>query len=134
MDINNVDVIIGLDAITDYSKNFKDSSESLYEVLSYVDSDRDIMTLFDTVDDKIAFFSSGKSDLNGDNKDFLLFVSDNAVNILRFFESKYTQLYLDFEISDEVREIQGKSILIMSRSIVQLAGLSIESLEDEDNN
>ena len=36
MDSNNVQVLVGLDAITDYSENFKDGKEDLYDVLNEV--------------------------------------------------------------------------------------------------
>jgi hypothetical protein len=89
------------------------------------------MTVFDTKDDKIALFTSGKTE-TGD-KEFLLFVADNAVDILRFFESKYTEVYLDFSMSEEDREKQAKSILMLSKSLVQLTGLKEEDLDEDIN-
>lgn len=77
-----VETIVGLDNISDYSGNFTETKESFYEVLSYVQEGTDVMTVFDTKDDKIALFTSGKTE-TGD-KEFLLFVADNAVDILRF--------------------------------------------------
>ena len=126
-----VETIIGLDNISDYSGNFTETKESFYEVLSYVQEGTDIMTVFDTKDDKIALFTSGKTE-TGD-KEFLLFVADNAVDILRFFESKYTEVYLDFSISEEDREKQANSILMMSKSLVQLTGIKEEDLDEDIN-
>lgn len=126
-----VDTIVGLDNISDYSDNFTDDKDSFYEVLSYVQEGTDIMTVFDTKDDKIALFTSGKTE-TGD-KEFLLFVADNAVDILRFFESKYTEVYLDFSMSEEDREKQAKSILMLSKSLVQLTGLKEEDLDEDIN-
>lgn len=126
-----VDTIVGLDNISDYSDNFTDDKDSFYEVLSYVQEGTDIMTVFDTKDDRIALFTSGKTE-TGD-KEFLLFVADNAVDILRFFESKYTEVYLDFSISEEDREKQAKSILMMSKSLVQLTGMKEEDLDEDSN-
>jgi hypothetical protein len=126
-----VDTIVGLDNISDYSDNFTDDKDSFYEVLSYVQEGTDIMTVFDTKDDRIALFTSGKTE-TGD-KEFLLFVADNAVDILRFFESKYTEVYLDFSISEEDREKQAKSILMMSKSLVQLTGIKEEDLDEDSN-
>jgi hypothetical protein len=126
-----VETIIGLDNISDYSDNFTDDKDSFYEVLSYVQEGTDIMTVFDTKDDRIALFTSGKTE-TGD-KEFLLFVADNAVDILRFFESKYTEVYLDFSMSEEDREKQAKSILMMSKSLVQLTGMKEEDLDEDIN-
>ena len=130
--MDTVKTIVGLDNIVDYSENFTETKDSFYEVLTYVKEGTDIMTIFDTIDDKIAFFTSGK-DENG-KKEFLLFVGDNAIDILRFFESKYTEVYLDFSLSDEDREKQAKSIVLMSQSLVQIAGIEEEDLDNEDNN
>lgn len=130
MDI--VKTIVGLDNIVDYSENFTDTKDSFFEVLSYIKEGTDIMTVFDTTDEKLAFFTSGKSE-TGD-KEFLLFVGNSAIDILRFFESKYTQVYLDFSLSDEIKQKQANSIVLMSKALVQITGLKEEDLEDEDNN
>jgi len=130
MDI--VKTIVGLDNIVDYSENFTEDKSSFYEILSYVKEGTDIMTLFETTDDKVAFFTSGKTE--DGSKEFLLFIGDTAIDIVRFFEGKYTQLYLDSSLSDEDREKQAKSIIVMSTSLVQIAGLKEEDLEDEDSN
>jgi hypothetical protein len=130
--MDTVETIIGLDNISDYSKNFTEDKEAFYEVLSYVKKGTDIMTVFDTTDDKLAFFTSGRTE--GGDKEFLLFVGNTAIDILRFFESKYTEAYLDFTLSEEYREKNAKSILLMSQSLVQLTGLKEEDLDNEDNN
>jgi len=90
-----------------------------------------IMTVFDTKDDRIALFTSGKTE--GGDKEFLLFVADTAVDILRFFESKYTEVYLDFSLSEQDREKAAKSILLMSQSLVQLTDLKEEDLDEDIN-
>jgi hypothetical protein len=130
--MDTVETIIGLDNISDYSKNFTEDKEAFYEVLSYVKKGTDIMTVFDTTDDKLAFFKAGRTE--GGDKEFLLFVGNTAIDILRFFESKYTEAYLDFTLSEEYREKNAKSILLMSQSLVQLTGLKEEDLDNEDNN
>jgi len=126
-----VDTIVGLDNISDYSDNFTEDKDSFYEVLSYVQEGTDIMTVFDTKDDRIALFTSGKTE--GGDKEFLLFVADTAVDILRFFESKYTEVYLDFSLSEQDREKAAKSILLMSQSLVQLTDLKEEDLDEDIN-
>ena len=130
--MDTVKTIVGLDNIVDYSDNFTEEKSSFYEILSYVKEGTDIMTLFDTIDNKVAFFTSGKTE--DGSKEFLLFVGNTAIDIIKFFETKYTQTYLDFNLSDEDKEKQAKSIILMSTSLVQIAGLKEEDLEDEDNN
>jgi hypothetical protein len=129
--MGTVDTIIGLDNISDYSDNFTEDKDSFYEVLSYVQEGTDIMTVFDTKDDRIALFTSGKTE--GGDKEFLLFVADTAVDILRFFESKYTEVYLNFSLSEQDREKAAKSILLMSQSLVQLTDLKEEDLDEDIN-
>lgn len=130
--MDTIKTIVGLDNIVDYSENFTEGKNSFYEILSYVKEGTDIMTLFDTTDQKIAFFTSGKTE--DGSKEFLLFVGNTAIDIIKFFEGKYTQLYLDSSLSEEDREKQAKSIIIMSTSLVQIAGLKEEDLEDENSN
>ena len=129
--MGTVDTIIGLDNISDYSDNFTEDKDSFYEVLSYIQEGTDIMTVFDTKDDRIALFTSGKTE--GGDKEFLLFVADTAVDILRFFESKYTEVYLNFSLSEQDREKAAKSILLMSQSLVQLTDLKEEDLDEDIN-
>jgi hypothetical protein len=129
--MGTVDTIVGLDNISDYSDNFTEDKDSFYEVLSYVQEGTDIMTVFDTKDDRIALFTSGKTE--GGDKEFLLFVADTAVDILRFFESKYTEVYLNFSLSEQDREKAAKSILLMSQSLVQLTDLKEEDLDEDIN-
>jgi hypothetical protein len=129
--MGTVDTIVGLDNISDYSDNFTDDKDSFYEVLSYVQEGTDIMTVFDTKDDRIALFTSGKTE--GGDKEFLLFVADTAIDILRFFESKYTEVYLNFSLSEQDREKAAKSILMMSQSLVQLTDLKEEDLDEDIN-
>lgn len=130
--MGTIETIVGLDNIVDYSENFTEDKNSFYEILSYIKEGTDIMTLFETTDEKVAFFTSGKTE--DGSKEFLLFVGDTAIDIIRFFEGKYTQLYLDASLSEEDKEKQANSIIIMSTSLVQIAGLKEEDLEDEDSN
>lgn len=130
--MDTIKTIVGLDNIVDYSENFTEDKATFYEILSHVKEGTDIMTLFDTIDNKVAFFTSGKTE--DGSKEFLLFVGDTAIDIIKFFETKYTQTYLDFNLSEEDKEKQAKSIILMSTSLVQIAGLKEEDLEDEDSN
>jgi hypothetical protein len=127
----NIKTIVGLDDIVDYASNFKEDKDNFYEVLSYVKNNSDIMTIFETNDDKVAFFTSGKTESG--EKEFLLFVGNTPIDILKFFESKYTEVYLDFNMSDEIKEKQANSIILMSKSLVKIAGLKEEDLNYEDN-
>ena len=128
----NIKTIIGLDDIVDYASNFKEDKDSFYEILSYIKDNSDIMTIFETNDDKVAFFTSGKTESG--EKEFLLFVGNTPIDILKFFENKYTEVYLDFTISDEIKEKQANSIILMSKSLVKIAGLKEEDLNYEDDN
>jgi hypothetical protein len=127
----NIKTIVGLDDIVDYASNFKEDKDNFYEILSYVKNNSDIMTIFETNDDKVAFFTSGKTESG--EKEFLLFVGNTPIDILKFFESKYTEVYLDFNMSDEIKEKQANSIILMSKSLVKIAGLKEEDLNYEDN-
>ena len=130
--MDTVKTIIGLDNIVDYSENFTDSKDSFYEILSYVKDGVDIMTIFDTVDENIAFFSSGKTEVG--EKEFMLFVGKTPIDILKFFESKYVEVYLDFSLSNDEKEKQAKSIILMSQTFVKIANLKEEDLNYEDSN
>jgi hypothetical protein len=132
MDTHNVETIIGLDNIVDYSSNFSEDKEAFYEILSMIDEKKDIMTMFDTKDGRFAFFSSGKSET--DEKEFIMFVGNSPIDIMKHFEKKYVELNLDFSMDEETREKQSKSILILSRSLVHIAGLKEEDFDYEDNN
>jgi hypothetical protein len=132
MDTHNVETIIGLDNIVDYSSNFSEDKEAFYEILSMIDEKKDIMTMFDTKDGRFAFFSSGKSET--DEKEFIMFVGNSPIDIMKHFEKKYVELHLDFSMDEETKEKQAKSILILSRSLVHIAGLKEEDFDYEDNN
>ena len=129
MDIPNVRTIVGLDDITDFSENFKDGKEEFFEILTYINDDKDIITLFTTLEDEIAFFSSGITESG--EKEFLLFISDTPLNLLKFFRDKYTEVYLDFELNIDIKEKQAKSILVLSKSLVALSNLTEEELDED---
>ena len=133
MDINNVQVLIGLDSITDYSENFKDGKEDFYTVLNEIKEDKDVMTIFDTTDNKIAFFSSGKDSKSLD-KDFILFIAPSASDLLVFFHNKYIECMLTGSPDIEIREKECNSIILLSKCLVQLTGLNEDELLDKLKN
>ena len=90
MDTDKIEVLVGLDSITDYSENFKDGKEDFYDVLNEIKENKDVMTIFITKDDKTAFFSSGK-DSTSLVKEFILFVAPSAADLLIFFHDKYIE-------------------------------------------
>jgi hypothetical protein len=63
-----------------------------------------------------------------------MFVGNSPIDIMKYFEKKYVELNLDFSMDEETREKQSKSILILSRSLVHIAGLKEEDFDYEDNN
>jgi len=130
MDSNNVQVLVGLDAITDYSENFKDGKEDLYDVLNEVKENKDVMTIFDTKDDTIAFFSSGKDSGNLE-KEFILFIAPSAADLLIFFHNKYIECMLGGSPDMEMREKECNSIILLSKCLVQLADLDEDTLLDK---
>jgi len=130
MGINDVQVLVGLDSIADYSENFKDGKEDLYDVLNEVKENKDVMAIFDTTDNKIAFFSSGK-DSSSLNKEFILFIALSAPDLLIFFHNKYMECMLNFSLDVEVREKECNSIILLSKGLVQLANLNEDELLDK---
>lgn len=130
MDSNDVQVLVGLDAITDYSENFKDGKEDLYDVLNEVKENKDVMTIFNTKDDTIAFFSSGK-DSDNLEKEFILFVAPSAADLLIFFHNKYIECMLGGSPDMEMREKECNSIVLLSKCLVQLADLDEDMLLDK---
>jgi hypothetical protein len=130
MDSNDVQVLVGLDAITDYSENFKDGKEDLYDVLNEVKENKDVMTIFNTKDDTIAFFSSGKDSGNLE-KEFILFIAPSAADLLIFFHDKYIECMLGGSPDIEMREKECNSIVLLSKYLVQLADLDEDALLDK---
>jgi hypothetical protein len=127
MAINNIKTILGLDAIVDYADNFTDGKEDFYDVLSIVKSDKDVMTIFNTKDDQIAFFTSGK-DSESKNKEFLLFVAPTASDLFIFFHDKYIEITLQPDIDDDTRDKECNTIILLSKCLVQLANLDEDGL------
>ena len=130
MGTDKIEVLVGLDSITDYSENFKDGKEDLYDVLNEVKENKDVMTIFDTKDDKIAFFSSGK-DSSSLDKDFILFIAPSAADLLIFFHDKYIECMLSGSPDMEMREKECNSIVLLSKCLVQLADLDEDALLDK---
>ena len=130
MGTDNIKVLVGLDAITDYSENFKDGKEDLYDVLNEVKENKDVMTIFDTKDGDIAFFSSGK-DSSSLDKDFILFIAPSAADLLIFFHNKYIECMLNGSPDMEMREKECNSIILLSKCLVQLADLDEDELLDK---
>jgi hypothetical protein len=133
MDIDNIQVLVGLDDITDYSENFVDGKEDFYDVLNQIKSDKDIMTIFDTKDDKIAFFSSGR-DSSTLSKEFILFVAPSAADLFVFFHNKYIENMVSGSSDVEMREKECDSIILLSKCLVQLADLNEDELLDKLSN
>ena len=127
---NDVQVLVGLDAITDYSENFKDGKEDFYDVLNEIKENKDVMTIFITKDDKTAFFSSGK-DSTSLVKEFILFVAPSAADLLIFFHDKYIECMLGGSPDMEMREKECNSIVLLSKCLVQLADLDEDALLDK---
>ena len=133
MGTDKIEVLVGLDAITDYSENFKDGKEDFYDVLNEVKENKDVMTIFNTKDDAIAFFSSGK-DSSSLDKDFILFIAPSAADLLIFFHNKYIECMLDGSPDMEMREKECNSIILLSKCLVQLADLDEDELLDKLQN
>ena len=139
MAIDNVKTILGLDAIVDYADNFTDGKEDFYDVLSIVKSDKDVMTIFNTKDDQIAFFTSGR-DSESKDKEFLLFVAPTASDLFVFFHDKYIEITLQPELDEDTRNKECNTIVLLSKCLVQLADLDedgllnkLEGRNDTDN-
>ena len=130
MDSSNVQVLVGLDEITDYSDNFENGKENFYDILNEIKEDKDVMTIFDTKDNKIAFFSSGK-DSRSFKKDFILFIAPSAADLLIFFHNKYIECMLGGSPDMEMREKECNSIVLLSKCLVQLADLDEDELLDK---
>ena len=130
MGTDKIEVLVGLDSITDYSENFEDGKEDFYTVLNEIKEDKDVMTIFDTKDGKIAFFSSGK-DSSSLDKDFILFIAPTAPDLLIFFHNKYIECMLNGSPDMEMREKECNSIILLSKCLVQLADLDEDELLDK---
>jgi hypothetical protein len=132
MAIDSVKVLVGLDDITDYSNNFKNGKEDFYEVLNEINENRDVMTVFNTKDDNIAFFTSGKDSVT-EEKEFILFVAKDASDLFQFFHDKYVEVMLGSLLSTDRKVIQREcdSIIMLSRCLVQLTDLNVDELLDK---
>jgi hypothetical protein len=132
MDTDKIKVIVGLDNITDYSANFQHGKEDFYEILAEVNADKDVMTVFNTIDDKIAFFTSGKDSVT-EEKEFILFVAKDAPDLFQFFHDKYVEVMLGslLSLDSKIRQRECNSIIMLSRCLVQLTDLNEDELLDK---
>jgi hypothetical protein len=132
MAIDSVKVLVGLDDITDYSDNFKDGKEDFYEILNEINEDKDVMTVFNTKDDKVAFFTSGKDSVT-EEKEFILFIGSDAADLFQFFHDKYIEVMLSNLLSLDARTRQREchSIIMLSRCLVELTDLNEDELLDK---
>lgn len=123
------EIIHGLDDITDYSINFTGGKDAFYDVLSEI-TDKDIITLFKTNDGKECVFSSGFDENR--EKDFVLFVDDSYMNILKYLYNTWLDFYVKKTI--ENTDIYNKgldSITMLSGAIISLSGISINNIVEE---
>jgi hypothetical protein len=126
--MDKVEVIIGLDNITDYSENLLGGKEDLYSVLPEIQGTSDVIVLFDTKDNKVALFASGNMD--GEGKGFLMIISQLAINIFNFLEYKYNQLLILHESED--RDYSSE-LLSLNRLAIGLAHTAKLNIEEHDN-
>lgn len=133
--MNEVEIIVGLDNIVDYSDNFDMEKEELYEILSMVKKSNHIITIIKTKDGKTVFFSTFNTDTT-DDKQFILFIHKEPKEILKYLQMKYVETILNFEDSEEDVRKNANTILILAKAFVQLSGITVEEimLNDEDIN
>lgn len=128
--MSKVEIIVGLDAIVDYSDNLDMDKEDLFELFSMVKKDKQILTILKTKDDKTAFFSTFDSD-TPDGKQFMLIVHEDPKMILYYLQEKYVENLLNFEEDPEVVQQTSKALLILSSAFVRLSKLNIDDLPVE---
>jgi hypothetical protein len=128
--MNKVNVIIGLDNITDYSENLEGGKEDLYSVLPEIKGKSDIIVLFKTKDEKVALFASGNMD--GEGKGFIMLVAELAMDIFNFLEDKYHQLSLLHESGNKDYSLELLSLNQLALGLAHAAKLNIE--ENDNTN
>jgi hypothetical protein len=129
-----IDVYIGIDNITDFSVNFQDR-DSFYDILSYINEDVDVVTVFDTKDNKICLFTSSIDETG--NKEFYLFVGDSVKDITLYLFDKYNQLFVSnlFNPSENNNKTLN-SLVLLNTSLLKLTNTDIsviDSLKDLEN-
>jgi hypothetical protein len=129
-----IDVYIGIDNITDFSVNFQDR-DSFYDILSYINEDVDVVTVFDTKDNKICLFTSSIDETS--NKEFYLFVGDSVKDITLYLFDKYNELFVSnlFNPSENNNKTLN-SLVLLNTSLLKLTNTDIsviDSLKDLEN-
>lgn len=129
-----IDVYIGIDNITDFSVNFQDR-DSFYDILSYINEDVDVVTVFDTKDNKICLFTSSIDETG--NKEFYLFVGDSVKDITLYLFDKYNELFVSnlFNPSENNNKTLN-SLVLLNTSLLKLTNTDIsviDSLKDLEN-
>jgi hypothetical protein len=129
-----IDVYIGIDNITDFSVNFQDR-DSFYDTLSYINEDVDVVTVFDTKDDKICLFTSSIDETG--NKEFYLFVGDSVKDITLYLFDKYNELFVNNLLNpSENNNKTLNSLVLLNTSLLKLTNTDIsviDSLKDLEN-
>jgi hypothetical protein len=125
---NEIEVIIGLDNITDYSENLENGKEDLYSVLPEIKGKSDIIVLFKTKNKESALFASGNMDKEG--KGFIMIVAKKATIIFNFLEDKYIKLLSLQELEGKDYSAELKSLSLLGTGLAQAANLKL----DEDDN
>jgi|688.fasta_scaffold143089_2 hypothetical protein len=129
-----IDVYIGIDNITDFSVNFQDR-DSFYDILSYINEDVDVVTVFDTKDNKICLFTSSIDETG--NKEFYLFVGDSVKDITLYLFDKYNQLFVSNLLNpSENNNKTLNSLVLLNTSLLKLTNTDIsviDSLKDLEN-
>jgi hypothetical protein len=129
-----IDVYIGIDNITDFSVNFQDR-DSFYDILSYINEDVDVVTVFNTKDDKICLFTSSIDETG--NKEFYLFVGDSVKDITLYLFDKYNELFVNNLLNpSENNNKTLNSLVLLNTSLLKLTNTDIsviDSLKDLEN-
>lgn len=126
-----IDVYVGIDSITDFSVNFKEREE-FYEVLSHVSHDVDMVTVFNTKDDKVCLFSSSIDET--DEKNFYLFVGNSVKDITLYLFDKYNEMFINNLINPSESNTKTlSSLILLNTALLKLTNTDIsiiDSLED----
>ena len=125
---------MNIDNITDFSVNFQDR-DSFYDILSYINEDVDVVTVFDTKDNKICLFTSSIDETS--NKEFYLFVGDSVKDITLYLFDKYNELFVSnlFNPSENNNKTLN-SLVLLNTSLLKLTNTDIsviDSLKDLEN-
>ena len=124
MDTNKIEIIKGLDDITDYAVNFKEGKEPFYKALNKITETARIMYLFDLKNDKVSFLSNTSNEKG--EVGFILFVGKSYSHILNYFKDVFTTLMLNGDLKKEDKQKQMKAITILSAGLCSLLGMDVE--------